>query len=411
MMNQRRITSWLKGRLADPVLWSGQSSDMVALHGPDGRFVKVSESSSNVCGLEFDELVGKSLADISMPGAGRSEVMEVMARATCLGQQGRAVFQLKRPDGAIAWAEMSVSVTYSGMVRSIIRDVTEHHVTLENERREERRALKRAEADASLKADYLADLSHEIRTPLGALIGFADAIKAETFGPLGHEKYTEYVNLIHKSGEHLADLVSDLLDLSKLEADKYDVTLEKVDLAEVLEDCASIIGVKAREAGLAITTDIKLESRVHIDPRMVRQIILNLLSNAVKFTENGTITLKLRHDPSNIWISVIDEGVGMSREQLDHVGTRFRQARSEGVRGAKGTGLGLALCDGLAKAHNGELRLASREGEGTTATFMVPYLPVMNETVLREDDLLADDIADDAMTSVLDKTLPLRQTG
>ena len=298
--------------------------------------------------------------------------LEALARATCLGQQGRAEFQIKRADRTISWAEMTTSVGYDGSVRSIIRDIAARRAGMDAESA----ARRKAEQEASLKSDYLADLSHEIRTPLGALIGFADAMKAETFGPLGSEKYTEYVGLIHKSGEHLLDLVSGLLDLSKIEAQRYEIHPEPVDLTELVEDCVGIIGVSAREAGLDLSTDSQLDQLVAVDPRTIKQILLNLLSNAVKFTEHGGIRVKLHHDPHNIWISVTDTGIGMSAAQLASVGQRFRQAHREGVRGAKGTGLGLALCDGLARVHDGELRLTSAEGEGSTATLRLPYKPV-----------------------------------
>ncbi len=379
-MKMRRITSWLKGRFADPILWSGQSDDMVCLHGPDGRFVKISESARSVTGHVATGLEGLTLRDITAPGD-PGLALEALARATCLGQQGRAEFQIKRADGTISWAEMTTSVGYDGSVRSIIRDIAARRAGMDAESA----ARRKAEQEASLKSDYLADLSHEIRTPLGALIGFADAMKAETFGPLGSAKYSEYAGLIHKSGEHLLDLVSGLLDLSKIEAQRYEIHPEPVDLVELVEDCVGIIGVSAREAGLDLSTDSQLDQLVAVDPRTIKQILLNLLSNAVKFTEHGGIRVKLRHDPHNIWISVTDTGVGMSAAQLARVGQRFRQAHKEGVRGDKGTGLGLALCDGLARVHDGDLRLTSVEGEGSTATLRLPFRPVAQKSDMADN--------------------------
>ena len=367
------LKRYLSGLGAGGSLWTGDSDDMVALHGPDGRFRRVSDSALQVTGHAADDLAGKSLAEITAADD-RGAALRALADACWLGRKGRAEFRICRADGTTGWAEMTVAVNKQGQIRTIIRDVAMRHAR----DAAEIAARKKAEAEAEARSSYLADLSHEIRTPLNAVIGFADMMRNETFGPIGHEKYEEYAGLIHKSGEHLLDLISDLLDMSKIEAGKYVLSPAATDMTALIEDCVEMMRLEAEKAGLTMALDLETEAGelVEADPKALRQMLLNLLSNAVKFTEKGSVTVRLRRDSSNIWLSVIDTGIGMSRDQLDRIGNRFEQAHREGVRGARGTGLGLALSHALAGLHEGELRVASREGEGTSAVIRLPYRPV-----------------------------------
>ncbi|MCI5044384.1 MAG: PAS domain-containing sensor histidine kinase [Aquisalinus sp.] len=349
-------------------LWSGDSDDVIALHKPDGRLTRVSESVRHLLGHTPEDLNRKSLTNMLAP-ADRARVMSLFADVATTGTKGRTECRFLTADGKVRWTEIAVSADRAGRVRSIIRDITD---------RRQRdidlmAARERAEMEADSRAGYLADLSHEIRTPLSALIGFADMMRNETFGPVGHEKYAEYADLIHKSGEHLLSLVSDLLDMAKLEAGKFTLDTEPVDLQELVTECVEISRLGAEKAGLDLNADIARDlPAVQLDARAVRQILLNLLSNAIKFTKEGGITVRLRHDEDHIWLSVSDTGIGMSREAQQRIGARFEQAHSAGVRGARGTGLGLALCHALTTLHDGEMRLVSEEGSGTRVSVCLP---------------------------------------
>ncbi|GAB4518174.1 MAG: hypothetical protein Kow00133_03010 [Amphiplicatus sp.] len=230
-----------------------------------------------------------------------------------------------------------------------------------------------ARREAKERADLLADLSHEMRTPLNAVIGFAEAMSEETYGPLGHAKYAEYARHIRASGGHLLDLVSSILDLAKIEADRFSLKRERTDIAALVQECAGMVRLSAERAGLALNVEIEEdlpESFLH--PRAVRQILLNLLSNAVKFASDGGVTLKAARDGEEIVLVVRDTGVGMSQAELAKLGARFTAAHGDGVRGAKGAGLGLALAFALAELHGGSMTLASAPGEGVTAAVRLP---------------------------------------
>ncbi|MCQ8184227.1 sensor histidine kinase [Parvularcula maris] len=221
--------------------------------------------------------------------------------------------------------------------------------------------------------EQLADVSHEIRTPLNAVIGFADALRQESFGPLGDKRYRDYARLIQESGQHVLALVNDLLDLSKAEADKLECRVEPVHAGDLVAACASMLALQAKEAGLTLRVETAPQVGIlTIDPKIVRQILLNLLSNALKFTEEGSVTVRTRLMGGNLVITVEDTGVGMEEDQVERLGERYYQARGEGVRGAKGTGLGLALSSALAKAHGGRLDILSQPGRGTTASLTIP---------------------------------------
>ncbi len=235
----------------------------------------------------------------------------------------------------------------------------------------------RAEDAARARAEMLADMSHEVRTPLNAVIGFADALKsAETFDA---DRAREYAELIHKGGRHVLDLVSDMLDMSKIDAGKYQLSPQPTDVSAIARECGELVRLDAEKSGLEFVVDIADAPIATADPRAVRQILLNLLSNAVKFTDAGKVTLRLRVDASDIWMSVMDTGVGMAAEDVARIGERYLDPQAGRPAGGGGTGLGLALARGLAELHEGELTLSSRPGKGTTATVRLPLKGVGQE--------------------------------
>ena len=228
---------------------------------------------------------------------------------------------------------------------------------------------------APVPTDQLANVSHEIRTPLNAVIGFADALRQESFGPLGDHRYRDYAKLIQESGEHVLSLVNDLLDLSKAQANKIELSKTSVDVADLISSCVSMIELDADKAGLQIVMKTSPPvGKGEADPKILRQVIINLLSNALKFTDQGSITVRTRILDGRLVVAVEETGVGMSSEDLARIGERFYQARSAGVRGTRGSGLGLALSQELAKAHGGRLDLASAPGRGTRATLTIPVV-------------------------------------
>ena len=357
---------------SDGDLWAGQGDDVIALHGPDGRFSRVSASTEQVLGRPARDVIGLRLTDILCP-AEHGLALRAMGRAA---SEGRARFEAtaRTPHGTRI-VEISLSRTARGL-RSVIRDADETAA--------QREALETASAAAAREAqkrtDHLVNVSHEIRTPLSAVIGFADALRRESFGAVGEEQVRDYARVIHDSGQHLLSLVTDLLDLSKAEANETLLCVEETDVAALVTRCCDIVRLQAEEAGLTLDvfTPPALPTLL-LDPKLVRQILLNLLSNAMKFTAEGGLTVGVLARGDTLTIEVCDTGIGMSPGDLRLVGQRFKQARKEGVRGTRGTGIGLSLAHALARVHGGELTLTSAEGQGTTATLSLPLVAADGE--------------------------------
>lgn len=357
-------------------IWTGPGDDVIALHTADGRFERLSEGARDTFGVAPDRLIGRRLMDIVAP-AHQDRLLRALSAVADPQGEGRARFECRVRVGETIGAavEIALSRAPKGALRSVTRNI-EGRIARERAARDQSR---KAEALVAQRGEQLANVSHEIRTPLNAVIGFADAICAERFGPMGNEKYRDYAKVIHESGQHLMSLISDLLDLSKAEANETQLNMTAESPTDLVNFCADIMRLRAEESGLYIHTDVAADvGQVMLDAKVVRQILLNLLSNALKFTATGGITVNVRRDGAALLMSVVDTGVGMSPDELSMVGQRFKQARLEGVRGAQGTGIGLSLSKALARVHGGELRLMSAAGEGTTAIVRLPYQTVQD---------------------------------
>lgn len=232
----------------------------------------------------------------------------------------------------------------------------------------------RAEDGSRAKSEFLANISHELRTPLNAIIGFSEIMQSKMFGPLGSEKYEEYACDIHNSGNFLLGVINDVLDMSKIEAGRFQLNPETVKLDELLGETLRIIKIQAEEAGLTVKHNIPDNLSLQADRRAVKQILLNLLSNAVKFTpENGEISVSTRHSKTSVNIIIQDNGIGISKEAIKRLGQPFEQVQDQFSKNHKGSGLGLAIAKSLAGLHGGSLKIASVEGEGTTVTVRLPF--------------------------------------
>ena len=229
-----------------------------------------------------------------------------------------------------------------------------------------------AEALNSGKSRFLANMSHELRTPLNTIMGFSDIMRSRLFGPLP-TKYGEYAELIHESGQHLLDLINDLLDMSKIEAERFQLQVEMIDAREPVSAALRLMRVQADDAGLSLRATLPPDPiDIGADPRALKQIALNLLSNALKFTpRGGQVTATLQAHDETMELVVADTGVGIAPEDLKRLGRPFEQAGDVKQR-AKGTGLGLSLVRGLAELHGGEMIIESTLGEGTSVTVRLP---------------------------------------
>ncbi|MEX2318384.1 MAG: ATP-binding protein, partial [Bauldia sp.] len=259
---------------------------------------------------------------------------------------------------------------------AVLRDIT-HWKAVEGEMVAARRA---AEAANQQKSDFLAKISHEIRTPLNAIIGFSEVMMEERFGPIGNTRYREYMRDIHVSGAHLMSLINDLLDLSKIEAGKVELTFEAVPPNAVIQESVAIMQPQANRERIIIRTSLMAElPNVVADPRSFRQILLNLLSNAIKFTRAGgqVIVSTSLEDSGEVVVRIRDTGIGMTEKDIETALKPFRQVALARDDRDHGTGLGLPLTKALVEANRATFGIESAPNQGTLVKITFPTTRVL----------------------------------
>ena len=289
-----------------------------------------------------------------------------------VSQRESFVLAAWRRESLLLVAGMSIVLVALGLLtarmlqQAVLREAAEREILA---------AKLRAEAASEAKTSFLANMSHELRTPLNAILGFSEMIRDRLHGPDGATRYCEYAGDIHASGTHLLDLVNDVLDMSKIEAGRYQLHLEYVDVARTVAACLSIVQSRAVAKGIAIDTDIGAGlPPIHADERAFKQVLLNLLTNAVKFSPNGgTVTVTARHSAGGeTELCVVDQGVGISDEALARIFEPFGRGDHMHAQPEEGIGLGLSISRKLMTLHGGVLLLDSAVGVGTTAIIRFP---------------------------------------
>ncbi|WP_237703810.1 PAS domain-containing protein [Rhodospirillum rubrum] len=285
------------------------------------------------------------------------------------GTPGPAPIEVRGKDGR--WLLIRQSATSSGYTLILGTDITE----LKRRERALADAKEVAEYANRAKSEFLANMSHELRTPLNAIIGFSDITRHQMFGRLDNPVYVDYARNIYDSGTHLLEIISDILDLAKIEAGELGLDEEEVDAARLVDSAIQMVTPRATSKRIALTNLLTGDlPRLWCDPLRLKQVLINLLSNAVKYTqEDGAVAVTARlAGGDGLAISVIDTGIGMDEAGIQVAMTAFGQVESPYSRRQGGTGLGLPLTRKLTEAHQGCLTIASRPGEGTTVTILLP---------------------------------------
>ena len=259
-----------------------------------------------------------------------------------------------------------------------ILDATEmnaYKARLESKNLELIAANEKAEFANRTKSEFLAAMSHELRTPLNAIIGFSEIIKDETFGPVGNVQYRSYAEDINESGQHLLDLIDDILDLSKVESGADEIHEEQIEIREVIESVVTMVKGRAQKGSVKLELEVPDHPpALRADSRKLKQILVNLLSNAIKFTDpGGKVTFRTWCQRGSGYVfQIADTGIGIALDDIPKALAPFQQVDGELNRKYEGTGLGLPLTKSLVELHGGSLDLQSRLGVGTTVTVRLP---------------------------------------
>ena len=241
-------------------------------------------------------------------------------------------------------------------------------------------ARRRAEESNLAKSRFLASMSHELRTPLNAILGFSEVMAREVLGPMNNPTYKDYAEDIRKSGEHLLTLINEILDLSRIEAGRYELHEQELDLKQVAEECIRMMDLKIRSKEIRLAREIDTTLLpIWADERSVRQVVFNLLSNAVKFTPRmGQITVRIGWTSGGgQYVSIIDTGPGIPEDEIDLVLSAFGQGAIAIKNAEQGAGLGLPIVQAIMEVHGGSLKLKSKLRIGTEATVTFPITRVM----------------------------------
>jgi len=254
----------------------------------------------------------------------------------------------------------------------LFRDSALEQQRLASEIAENRVAKETAEASSKIKSEFLANMSHELRTPLNAILGFSEILAAQLYGPLGHKKYVEYAEDVHKSGAHLLELINDVLDLSKIDSGKMELRESVFSVRELVDDAVLLVGGKAKDH---VKLEVSMPDSVQVlaDKRLTKQILINLLSNAIKFTpKGGSVTVGARKSRQGLEICVADTGIGMDAAQLEKAFSPYGQINSQIAQTHQGTGLGLPIAQSMARLQGGDIIAQSTPGQGTRMTLILP---------------------------------------
>ncbi len=355
-----------------------------ALFDADDRLV--------ICNERYADLSGP-MRHMVRPGRTFEEIMAASARCGWIvDARGREeewiaerLEQHRNPSGSLVrrledgrWYIVQESRTPEGGTAITGTDITR----LKEAEQELKQAKEQAEVANLAKSQFLANMSHELRTPLNSILGFSEIMRQKLFGPLGAPNYEEYVGDIHHSGQHLLEVIDDILDIAKIEAHVLELSEDESDMSTLLDTAMQMVEQKAREQGVGLHRDVPTDlGRLKCDARRMLQVVLNLLSNAVKFTPSGgrvDVRAGMDADDNALWLAIADTGIGIHQDHLDVVVEPFNRAADALTRNFEGTGLGLSIASSLLELHGARMTIESEHGVGTTVTIRFPASRTVN---------------------------------
>jgi cell cycle sensor histidine kinase DivJ len=377
---QRRSQSAVRAGEDRYRLLAENATDMITRHDEKGRVLFASFAAQQLFGEPAQKIAGDGLFE-RVHVADRPAYLTALSRSFAGNESIAVEFRVRRATGAeparYVWVEMrcrplraeDTAGDRPGIV-AVTRDISDRKA----QEAEILRTRDEAESASRAKTQFLANMSHELRTPLNAVIGFSEILNRELFGAIGEVRYRDYARLIHESGEHLLNVVNDILDMSKIEAGKFKIVKEPFDVAPLLKSCCDLMRHTAEQRSLSLIVDVAPGiPELPADKRACKQMLINLISNAIKFTDSGGwVRVSARRAGETVEFSVADNGIGIAEADLPRLGNPFVQANNSYDRSYDGAGLGLSVVKGLARLHGGRLELKSSLGEGTSATIVLP---------------------------------------
>ncbi len=346
----------------------------LALCKMDGTLLDVNEGYCQILGRSKRETLALTYWDITPSAYAPQEALQLESLKKD-GKYGPYEKEYLRYDGTTIPVLLNGSLIQTAKGEDLIWSVV--HDISDRKKSEEKAlsAMVKAKEASRAKSEFLANMSHELRTPLNAIVGFSEALIHQTFGPLGSVKNLTSVSSINEAGKHLTEIISDILDISKIEASVLDVDEEAIVPLDIVTEAIRMIRPDANKRSITILKECPEESPgLRADRVRVKQVLLNLLSNAIKFTpEGGSITVQTAFDDDGCHVfSISDTGIGIEDADVSKVLEPFGQVAESFKRNHGGTGLGLPICDSLMKLHGGTLTLESKIGRGTTVTVRFP---------------------------------------